>query len=326
METLVHKMREIILATQILGVVFCCAGTARCEEAPEPASICEVKNNPAAFNHKFLELTGFVEHGFEDFTFLDPHCPARPEIWLEYGGTVKSGTMYCCGVTAGRQRPDELVVEKISIPFVQNEQFKTFDHLIHLSTRPDGYAPTVHATFIGRFFAGKEMHYPKATFWGGYGHMGCCSLFVIQEVSSVDAKHRNDLDYEVFRSPYFPSDERCRVQPLMNGDWWRGGLDTQKKADAGEHTWVFNDPKRVAAEALSQVAGEKAASKIELMSAAPGRMVYDSKQNERESYEVTVTRPYWLSFYAHDPKQIAWLVLTANALHCGKENAKKAPH
>lgn len=39
------------------------------------------------------------------------------------------------------------------------------------------------------------MHYPRGTYWGGYGHMGCCSLLAIQEVKSVNPVDRDDLDY-----------------------------------------------------------------------------------------------------------------------------------
>ena len=53
----------------------------------------------------------------------------------------------------------------------------------------------MHATLVGRFFSGLLIKYPKATFCGGYGHMGCCTLLAIQEVKSVDAQNRDDLDY-----------------------------------------------------------------------------------------------------------------------------------
>src|SRR5688572_13745873 len=46
-------------------------------------SLCDVKKDPAAYNHKLLEITGFVSHGFEDFTFFDTACSSWPGIWLE---------------------------------------------------------------------------------------------------------------------------------------------------------------------------------------------------------------------------------------------------
>jgi hypothetical protein len=38
--------------------------------------------------------------------------------------------MYCCGVTADRHRPNEMKVEDIPIPLMDNEQFREFDKLI----------------------------------------------------------------------------------------------------------------------------------------------------------------------------------------------------
>src|SRR5215471_3972788 len=91
-------------------------GVAATEAQPATVTICQLKSDPAAYNHKLVEVTGFVSHAFEDFTVFDPTCPSWPGIWLEYGGMRKSGTMYCCGVTADRHRPKELKVEDISIP------------------------------------------------------------------------------------------------------------------------------------------------------------------------------------------------------------------
>lgn len=277
-----------------------------------------VKSDPVAYNHKLLELTGFVEHGFEDFTFFDPHCASWPPIWLEYGGTVKSGTMYCCGVTPDRKRPDELVVENIRVPLIQDEQFETFDRLIHRSIRPDKYTPLVHAALTGRFFAGKPSQIGKGTF-SGFGHMGCCSLLVIQEVKSVDGQHRDDLDYNIFNDKPDTSSEECAVKSLTSADSWQSALDSQKAADSGRNSWMFDDPKRVATEVLAQWAGEKSATNLKQLSTAAGRVDYRLKINRNETDTIIVSRPYWLSFYAHDSQRVAWVVLAAYADQCGKK-------
>ena len=82
---------------------------------------------PPAFNHKLVELEAFVSWGFEDFTLFDPTCYIYPEIWLEYGGKAKSDTIYCCGPTAGKSRPQELTVENTQIPLIDDALFKRFD-------------------------------------------------------------------------------------------------------------------------------------------------------------------------------------------------------
>jgi hypothetical protein len=152
-------------------------------EEPLKISLCQLKSDPKTYDHKLIEVTGFVSHGFEDFTLFDPACESWPGVWLEYGGTVNSGTIYCCGVTAGSSRPQPLVVEGVSVPLVQDDRFKQFDKLI--LSGPDS---VVHVTIMGRFFSGELINAPNGSFWGGYGHMGCCSLLAIQQITFVDPR------------------------------------------------------------------------------------------------------------------------------------------
>ena len=107
-------MKRLGIALGILSFVMSFASSAFCQEKPDKVSLCEITRDPAAYNHKLLEVTGLVAHGFEVFNFFDPICPSSPTIWLEYGGKSKSGTTYCCGVTPDRHRLKELVVENIT--------------------------------------------------------------------------------------------------------------------------------------------------------------------------------------------------------------------
>jgi hypothetical protein len=182
----------------VVYVVICCfclAAGAWCEE-PQKVTVCQLKSAPPAYNHKLVEVEAFVSHDFEDFTLFDHSCPGWPAVWLEYGGKAKSDTTYCCGPTAGESRPQELTVESIPIPLVENDEFKQFDTEIQPPFRSGKFGSIVHATLVGRFFAGRKEQFGKGeAFWDGYGHMGCCSLFAIQEVKSVDPQDRDDLDY-----------------------------------------------------------------------------------------------------------------------------------
>lgn len=36
---------------------------------------------------------------------------------------------------------------------------------------------------------------------------------------------------------------------------------------------------------------------------------------------VVVSRPYWLSYYAKDPKRVSWVVLAAYESGCGGQNS-----
>src|SRR6478735_7778209 len=101
----------------LIAVAFCGAADGHAEvvrESPptaEKASTCALLVDPAAYNHKVIEVRGVVSHGFEDFTLSEPSCKQSLGIWLEYGGRVDSETVYCCGVKAPRDTA--LVVEGI---------------------------------------------------------------------------------------------------------------------------------------------------------------------------------------------------------------------
>jgi hypothetical protein len=85
-----------------LGLLLC-VPCAWCQQ-PEKITLCDIKDHPLYYNHKLVEVEGFVSHDFEDFSISTPECPYTPAIWLEYGGKHKSGTIYCCGGDAERTR------------------------------------------------------------------------------------------------------------------------------------------------------------------------------------------------------------------------------
>src|SRR5258707_10345033 len=84
-------------------IVLCAVTIARAEE-PTKASICQLKKDPPAWNHKLVEVTGFVTHASRNFTVYDPTCPTWPAIWLEYGGSIQSRTVPCCQTLNDRPR------------------------------------------------------------------------------------------------------------------------------------------------------------------------------------------------------------------------------
>jgi len=152
--------------------------------AGEKVSLCALQTDPAAYNHKIIDVRAVVSHGLNDFTLSDPRCEPRSRVWLEYGGRVNSETEYCCGVKAGPRTAD-LVVEGVTTRLIDDALFRRFDARVR--TRDD---VSFRAHLIGRFFAGLKQHTPKGDFWGGYGHLSCCSLLVIQQVLAVEDAHR----------------------------------------------------------------------------------------------------------------------------------------
>lgn len=152
-------------------------------EQPARVTACQLLAEPERYDHALVEVSGDVSHGFEDFT-IDSHRCANSSLstglWLEYGGTRASGTMYyCCGVTADRTRSEPLTVDGVVTGLRDDSIFRDFDQIIH--NKPYAQA---RATLVGRFFAGK----PQKSWggkWAGYGHFGMFTLLVIEQVLSV---------------------------------------------------------------------------------------------------------------------------------------------
>ena len=231
-------------------------------------------------------------------------------IWLEYGGTTASGTIYCCGPSNARTRPKELVIEGVAVPLVDDEQFHRLDKLIHDEADTVG-----HLTIVGRFFAGERQHNAGSSGnWGGYGHLGCCSLLAIQRVVSLDPHDRDDLDYR--DSPGQPDLDRLKCgtyQILEPVPSYRAVFEIQHRAESGERAWVLDNPQKVAIDFLAQTqkTDEKAFMRIR-EAKSRGRVVYDWRIADKpETYMVVVSRPYWLSFYAEDESKIACVVIAA---------------
>lgn len=280
------------------------------ESKPEKVTLCQLQTDPASYNHKLVEVTAFVSKGFEDFALFDPNCSSgSTSVWLEFGGTAASGTMYCCGVTAERNRPKQLVVEDIPISLVDDELFRTFDKL--LQRPPDA---TAHTTIIGKFFSGEKSETKNGVRREGYGHFGCCSLLAIQQVISVDTQERSDLDYG---ASYDQPNASC-YQFLKVRETDQDLIQSQQEAEVNSSETSFNNPEQVAVSTLAEIlkTNEKLI-KLKQTRKAQGRFVYWWKpKTQEEHYMVVVSRPYWLSFYAKDRKKVAWVVTAAYETTC----------
>lgn len=285
-------------------------------EKPEKVGICDVLRDPGTYNHKLIELTGFVTRGFEDSSLFDPACTPESSIWVEVGGKGGTGVMYCCGFTPTRVRPKDLVVEGITVPLVVDEPYANFDKV--LEARRGG--AITHATLVGRFFSGKKIKYAKGESWAGFGHFGMFSLFAIQQVVAVDQSPRPGIDRGAsIDQPNLGAKDCTSYSMLMDQDF-ASVLDQQKKAESGARAWSLDDPKRVAAEELSRHAKAPTPEGFKLTETLrkEGRVVYEWQPGKRTEtrYMIVVNRPYLLSFYAADPSKTAWVAAAAYSI-CG---------
>jgi hypothetical protein len=185
--------RHVVLSVCILSVHL----FAQSPDQPVKTTLCEIKKDPMAFNGKLVEVSGYGSHGFEDSMFEDPTCfwdSGRPGIWMEYGGTAATDTMYCCGVTPSKEKKP-LIVQGISVPLLRDEVFRRFDDLLHSEPRKE---ISVRATVRARMFvAAKSIN--GRTLFAGYGHMGCCMLLAIEQVLSVESSKPETSIFDLAR-------------------------------------------------------------------------------------------------------------------------------
>ncbi|MBZ5531057.1 MAG: hypothetical protein LAO20_06475 [Acidobacteriia bacterium] len=311
-----------LLLAMLMGVAGMSAQSAQpsadATQEPRTVTFCELAKDPAAYNRQLIRLSGFVTHGFEDFALSDPNCPATPTrfwLWLMYGGTVESGTMYCCPGEGGRDtRSDTLTVEGVKIPLLRDQVFQQFTELLKRERDT-----TVRVTLTGTFFAGKG---EAGESLRGYGHMGCCSLFAIQRVEAFAPHTRSDLDYSAESGWY--ENEGCKSQSLryarhisissFDTEPAKQVIAEQKLADGGERAWAFTDTQRVAMESLKSLYSNETPVLREVRK-SPARHVYRWKPASKTVITVVVVRPYWLSFYAKSD-QVAWVSTTVKEAKC----------
>ena len=142
---------------------------------PRKSTVCEMSKTPDGWNHVRVRLTAVATQDFEDFSLTDPACGDAESIWLTYGGSVSSGTIYCCPGEGGEsRRPKPLVIEGVALPLVEDSIFHRFQALRGKHART-----AARVTLVGTFFAGE-----KSALGRGFGHMGCCSLLAIERVES----------------------------------------------------------------------------------------------------------------------------------------------
>jgi hypothetical protein len=143
--------------------------------SPREATACNLLKEPTAWNHVRVRVTAVATHAFEDFSLSSPACESTQNaIWLTYGGRANSETIYCCpGEGEESLRAEPLVLEGVTLPLVEDATFNRFRELLRKHPRV-----AAQVTVVGTFFAGAQMRAGL----GGFGHVGCCSLLVIERV------------------------------------------------------------------------------------------------------------------------------------------------
>ncbi|HTZ76249.1 MAG TPA: hypothetical protein VMB47_20200 [Candidatus Aquilonibacter sp.] len=160
--------------------------TTKAQARPLDVSYCDLATNPASYDGKMIRVRGTLNVFFEDFSLFDKSCKSDQEIWMAFGGDVPG---IVASTVNDNQRTPGSDIKVNGTPYaIQKDE--SFRRLYALITTKKGNKPvySVTATLTGSFFAGEPRKGSDGvTRYTGYGHLGCCSLLVITQVSDVDS-------------------------------------------------------------------------------------------------------------------------------------------
>jgi hypothetical protein len=164
-------------------------------QSPQKVELCELIQNAAKYDHQQIEVRAQVNEAFEDFTLDGEKCGEwtknRP-VWLTYASDEPGPTPSTTNDNT-RQPGQYIKISGKVIPLIRDQaltlfqkrlsaaRYKPNDKLSCRERACDFYRVT--ATLRGIFLAASGKRFEGKSF----GHMGCCNLLVIEQVSDVDA-------------------------------------------------------------------------------------------------------------------------------------------
>lgn len=299
-------------------------------------TVCQLRSSPAEFDDKVIRVNAYLSLGFEEAGMHDPFC-------LENSSTDQKSSHHeerGFWVEFADHADHEGV--KGFLPLVDDAQLRKFFNVLN---QRDSQMPRV--VLIGTFYAAKtpeDTEAGKISFLGGYGHMGCCHLFVVSQVESIETQYSADLDY----SPYWSTSEprSCYSHETYSVPTDAEIRSWQKEANDGASLWRL-DPVSVAEEQLDamrigrfkdtgwldwehEIPEDPEQGRYFLASpdARPTEtLVEASSQSFRKTYEfitpdrkarliIVVARPYWLEDLAGSSAKVIWAPVASARVTC----------
>lgn len=158
----------------------------RAQESLEQVSPCNLAKHAKVYDGKTIRVRGKLIVEFESFSLMVSDCDITQGIWLAFGGDVP-GIVTSMANDNVRKPGTNFEVNGVSYGVKKDENFRKLYALI-AARHGDKPAYRVTATLTGTFFAGDERKLPNGkTDFAGYGHLGCCALFVITQVADVES-------------------------------------------------------------------------------------------------------------------------------------------
>lgn len=299
-------------------------------------TVCRLRSSPAEFDHKQIRVNAYLSLGFEEADMHDPSCLENSSTNGQSSNHDERGFWV--------EFADEVEHEGVKgfLPLVKDAKLQQFNDVFN---QRDGQMP--RAVLIGTFYEAKPPQGSepgKISLASGYGHMGCCHLFVVSQVESVETQYSAALDY----SPYWRTSEprwcyshqtygipanadiRSWQQAANNGaDLWR--LDPLKVAEEQLEALRFGrfkDTGWLDSEAGIPEDPEEARYYLAPPDARPTETLLEANsQFFRKTYEfiasdrksrliIVVARPYWLEELAVSAAKVIWAPVASAKVSC----------
>jgi hypothetical protein len=158
-------------------------------ENPKIVSLCRVHTDSKAYDSKRVQFRSEISSEFADFSVFDPICPSNDGIgvWLMFGGDVDCPTPPTVN-DVGRPKGKDMEFHGVSYSLIKDESFRVF-HKAVTTRKIKRSSYRLITTLEGTFFSGDAGKDGRGrALLPGYGHLGCCHLFIIHQISQVDAQ------------------------------------------------------------------------------------------------------------------------------------------
>jgi hypothetical protein len=197
----IHRTCLLLLIVLSLPTVSACQTIT--PSAPASASLCDLLKSPKVYDGKQIQIRGKINLEFEDFSIYDTSCNTWPGIWLMFGGDVSTPTK---STVNDNRRPQGQNIKVNGIEYIIVKDQKLDEFSKGITARQDRKVLyRVIATLAGTFLAGGTDRSSKGIpNLPGYGHLGCCYLFIIQKVLAVETKPITDAAKEKWSTLQHP--------------------------------------------------------------------------------------------------------------------------
>jgi hypothetical protein len=293
------------------------------QERPFDTTACALTQHPDRYNEGLVSVEGLITVGPEEFMLHDANCgDEHGKIWLEFGGGVESpGGSPAAHSTKNRPK----TFESLQLPLNQDRDFNALQKLLQ-DAQKSGKTKMLHATLIGKYFAGKPTPTVTGVIRAGYGRLGCCSLLIIEEVGTVEPDIEEPVDFSPV-SKVGPKTlaKGCTIVELTVPP--REDEDQLERKSLKDEYQYLHDPKKVAARAISvqdPTSAEDIEKQLQTDSPTSSLASYtwaSTSADATTSYHIVVNRPYWLLGTAISGDAVIWVPKSITKTECTNAHA-----